>query len=73
MQGNIKIIVILGHFAFLLVYGLLVSALLWHYKRYSLPHDKARWIIGAFLFFALIFAVISTILLFIIPWDKITG
>ena len=68
---NIKILAVITHIIFLAVYGLLVAALLWHYRRYSLPGDKARWIIGAFLFFALIFASISSVLLFIIPWDKI--
>lgn len=63
MRGNPKIIIILGHFAFLLIYGLLVSALLWHYKKYSLPKDRARWIIGSFLSVAAILAAVSTILI----------
>ncbi|MEK7566671.1 MAG: hypothetical protein AAB527_00855 [Patescibacteria group bacterium] len=68
---NIKFLAVIAHAIFLAVYGLLVTALLWHYRRYSLPGDKARWIIGAFLLFAFIFAAISTVLLFLIPWDKI--
>ncbi|QQG45915.1 MAG: hypothetical protein HYY55_02955 [Candidatus Niyogibacteria bacterium] len=73
MQGNIKIIIILGHFAFLLVYATLVAALLWHYQKYSLPRDRARWIIGLFLTIASILAVISTILIFSVPWEKIAN
>ena len=71
MEVNIKIIAVLAHFAFLLVYGLLVWALLLHYKKYSLPKDRARWIWGIFIFFAVIFALTATILLFAVPWDEI--
>lgn len=71
MQGNIKIIAVLAHIAFLLIYGSLVAMLLWHYKKYSLPRDRARWIIGSFIIFASVFALIATALLFAIPWEKI--
>ena len=66
------IIPILLHSFFLLIYALLIAALLWHYKRYSLPHDPGRWVIGPFLVFSVIIAVIATILLFYTPWNAIS-
>ena len=59
------------HIIFLSIYASLVAALLWHYRKYSLPHDPARWVLGPFIAFSLIFAVIATILLFIVPWDDL--
>ncbi|MEK7598842.1 MAG: hypothetical protein AAB474_00085 [Patescibacteria group bacterium] len=63
-----KIIFLLLHIVFLAIYAMLVGALLWHYKKYSLPKDKARWIIGAFLVICATLAIASTVLLFLIPW-----
>lgn len=73
MEGNIKIIIILAHFVFLLVYALLVAMLMWHYKKYSLPKERARWIIGSFIFFASLFAIISSVLLFSLPLNEIVN
>lgn len=66
-----KIIFLLLHIVFLAIYAILVGALLWHYKKYSLPKDKARWIIGIFIAICAILAIVSTVLLFLIPWEKI--
>lgn len=66
-----KIFVSLIHFAFLLGYALLVGALLWHYRQYSLPKDKARWVIGTFLFFAITLAILSTLMLYLIDWSAL--
>ena len=67
------IIPALLHVLFLGVYALLVAALLWHYKKYSLPHDPGRWVIGPFLTFSIIFALIATTLLFYTPWNAISA
>ncbi|MBI2038795.1 MAG: hypothetical protein HYT22_00725 [Candidatus Niyogibacteria bacterium] len=63
----------LFHFVFLSVYALLVFALLWHYRRYSLLHDPARFVIGPFLFFSVIFALGASALLFYAPWDALVS
>ena len=67
------IIPLFFHFSFLAVYAVLVAALLWHHRKYSLPRDPARWVIRPFLAFSVIFAVIATILLFTVPWDIIVS
>jgi hypothetical protein len=59
-----KIIFAIGHIVFLAIYATLTGALLWHYKKYSLPKDKARWIIGIFIVFSVILAITSTVLLY---------
>lgn len=59
------------HLAFILIYAGLVAALLWHYGKYKLPNEKARWIIWTFIVLSALFAVVSTIILFMIPWEEI--
>ena len=66
-----KIFVSLIHFSFLVGYWVLVSALLWHYRQYSLPKDKARWVIGTFLFFAIVLTLLSIMILFLIDWQEV--
>ncbi len=56
---------------FLAGYWILVWALLWHYRQYSLPKDKARWVIGFFLFFAVALTILSIITLFLVDWSEI--
>ncbi|MBI1957017.1 MAG: hypothetical protein HYS44_00970 [Candidatus Niyogibacteria bacterium] len=62
---------LLIHAAFLAVYTALVAMLLWHYHKYSLPHDPARWVIRPFVVFSVIFAVLATILFFYVPWEDL--
>ena len=63
---------ILFHALLLSGYALLVAALLWHYRSYSLPGDPARWVIGPFIGLSILLAFVASILLFYIPWDDLT-
>mgnify|MGYP001578254748 CR=1 len=67
------ILFILFHVLLLSGYALLVAALLWHYRSYSLPGDPARWVIGPFIGFSILLALVASILLFYIPWDDLSG
>ncbi|MCH7882819.1 hypothetical protein IIA95_00130 [Patescibacteria group bacterium] len=62
---------LLIHLTFLVIYTLIVAALLWHYRKYSLPKDPARRVIGPFLLISLILMITSTILLFFVPWEAL--
>jgi len=69
MSANIFSAII--YFSFLTGYWILVSALLWHYRQYSLPKDKARWVVGIFLFFAIVLTLLSIMILFLIDWQEV--
>ena len=62
---------ILFHVLLLSGYTLLVAALLWHYRSYSLPGDPARWVIGPFIGLSIFLALVASVLLFYIPWDDL--
>lgn len=56
----------------LIVYGSLVLAILYHYRKYSLPNDRYRWVINIFLIIVAIFFILSyLIIIFFIDWESL--
>ncbi len=49
---------------FLVVYWFFISAVLWHFKEYSLPHSYATWVVRGFLVAAIFLNIFSAILLY---------
>ena len=56
----------------LIVYSVLVFAIMYHYRKYSLPNDPRRFVINIFLIIAAILFILSyLIIVFFIDWESI--
>lgn len=56
----------------LIVYGVLIAAVLYHYRRYNLPNDPRRWVITIFLIMmAILFILSYLIIIFFIDWSAL--
>lgn len=56
----------------LIAYGGLVLAILYHYRKYSLPGDRYRWVINIFFITAIILFILSyLIIIFFIDWENL--
>ena len=58
------------HFLFLAGALGLILALLYHYRRYAPPADSGLWINSLFLAVILGLAIVSTALMFLVPWGE---
>lgn len=68
-----KSIFLIFNTIFIFGYAGLVFAVLYHYKKYSLPSDKYRFVIYIFLAIATILFILSYILiLFFIPFEQLS-
>lgn len=65
------IIPLIAYILFIIFYILFIIAIFWNINQYILPQDKYRWVINIFLGAIVIFMIISALLFFLTPWNKI--